>query len=142
MPYWRLLYHLVWATVDRQPSILGEREAWLHQILRGKAVELGMVMHAVGNVEDHVHLVVSIPPKLAVSECVRQFKGASSHALHRRGPATLFRWQEGYGALTIGDEIFPKVVAYVLAQKQHHRSNTTRAVYEQCNPPKPASPSP
>jgi hypothetical protein len=34
--------------------------------------------------------------------------------------AAPFRWQEGYGALTLCDEILPTVIAYVRNQKQHH----------------------
>ncbi|HVO28205.1 MAG TPA: IS200/IS605 family transposase [Candidatus Margulisiibacteriota bacterium] len=89
--YWRLLYHLVWATYEREPLLISEREALLYRILGGKAAEIGVFVHATGNARDHVHLVVGIPPKLAVSECLRQLKGASSHALnHQNGP---FRWQ-------------------------------------------------
>ncbi|MBI3781984.1 MAG: IS200/IS605 family transposase [Deltaproteobacteria bacterium] len=135
MPYWRLLYHLVWTTFDRQPSLRGQCEELLHQILRGKASELGVVVYALGNAEDHVHLVVSIPPKLAVSECVRHLKGASSHALNHAGSLAVFRWQEGYGVLSLTDQVLRTAIDYVLGQKQHHRSNTTRATYEQSSDP-------
>jgi len=75
-----------------------------------------------------VHLVVGIPPTLTVSECVRQLKGGSSHALNRRTPP--FRWQEGYGAITLCEEIMATVVAYVLNQKRHHREGSVRACFE------------
>jgi putative transposase len=73
-------------------------------------------------------LVVGIPPKLAVSECLGQLKGASSHAVKRR--AAPFRWQEGYGALTLCDEILPTVIAYVRNQKQHHAGATLNIRFE------------
>ena len=119
MPYTRLLYHLVWATYEREPWLNTQRSAWLSRILGGKAAELGVFVHTIGNVSDHVHLVVGIPPTLAVSECVGQLKGASSHALNHHAPP--FRWQEGYGAVTLCDEILGTVIAYVRNQKRHHR---------------------
>ena len=128
MPYWRLLYHLVWATYQRQPLLTPDREPLVYRILGGKASELGVFIHALGNTTDHVHLVVGIPPKLAVSECLGQLKGASSHAVNRT--AAPFRWQEGYGALTLSDEILPTVMAYVRTQKQHHLDGTLDLRFE------------
>ncbi len=84
-----------------------------------------------GNTEDHLHIVVSVPPKLAVAECLRQFKGASSYAVnHTISRLPKFEWQDGYGALTIGGDGLPGVVAYVRSQREHHRDHTTVAVYE------------
>ncbi len=128
MAYWRLLYHLVWATYEREPLITPERESFLCRILGGKASELGVFVHAIGNTCDHVHLVVGIPPKLAVSECLRQLKGASSHALNRHDAP--FRWQEGYGALTLCDEILPTVIAYVRNQKRQHHDGSVDVCFE------------
>ncbi|HVM96403.1 MAG TPA: transposase, partial [Candidatus Acidoferrales bacterium] len=110
------------------PLLTRDREPLLRQILGGKASEIGAFIHAVGNTTDHVHLVVGIPPKVAVSECVRQLKGSSSHALN--DPIAPFRWQEGYGALTVSDEILATVVAYVHDQKQHHAEGSLNAHFE------------
>lgn len=128
MPYSRLLYHLVWATYQRQPLLTTDREAVVYRILGGKASELDVFVHAIGNTTDHLHLVVGIPPKLAVSECIGQLKGASSHAVNCH--AAPFRWQEGYGALTLCDEILPTVIAYVRNQKQHHDHGTLDMRFE------------
>jgi putative transposase len=132
MPYWRLLYHLVWATYERHPLLTAERETLLYRTIGGKAAELGVFVHAVGNASDHVHLVVGIPPKLAVSECVRQLKGASSHTLNHH--AAPFRWQEGYGALTVCDEILAIVISYVRHQQRHHREGSLDPRFERRTP--------
>jgi len=130
MAYWRLHYHLVWATFQRLPLIDESRERWIYGTLLGKAKELGVIVHAIGNVQDHIHLAVSIPPKIAVAECIKHFKGASSRYVNLQAMDSTFKWQEGYGALTFGDRAMSDVVAYVLNQKEHHRQNTTRAVFE------------
>ncbi|HSN75172.1 MAG TPA: IS200/IS605 family transposase, partial [Anaerolineae bacterium] len=77
MPYYELYYHLVWATKDREPLIVPDLEADLHQYLRGKAISLGVIVHAVGGIEEHVHIAASIPPRLAVATVIGQLKGAS-----------------------------------------------------------------
>jgi len=55
MAYWRLHYHLVWATYKREPMIDQERERVIYGTLYRKAEELGLIIHAAGSVEDHMH---------------------------------------------------------------------------------------
>lgn len=75
MPYWRLYYHLVWATKERMPLITSGIEGELHGHLRGKAHALGAIVHEVESVDDHIHMVVSILPKVSISDFVGQLKG-------------------------------------------------------------------
>ncbi len=132
MPYWRLHYHITWSTLDRQPLLTPEREKIFYGVLYHKAKELGLKVHAAGNVEDHVHLVLSIPPRLSLADCIRHIKGASAHAINRTiAGEEKFQWQEGYGALTIGERSLPGVMRYVAHQKEHHQTQKTIIAYEQ-----------
>jgi putative transposase len=131
MTYWRLHYHLIWSTRDREPSLTPEREKMFNGVLYKKAEELGMKIHAAGNVEDHVHVVASIPPKLAIAECIRQLKGASAFAInHMDGSDGQFKWQAGYGALTIGERSLEIVKEYAARQKEHHQNGTLNEYFE------------
>ena len=131
MTYWRLHYHLIWATHDREPSLTPEREKMFYGVLYKKGEELGLIIHAAGNVEDHVHVVVSIPPKLAVADCVRHLKGASAYAInHMDGSDGKFKWQSGYGALSVGERSLETVMEYAAKQKEHHKNGTTNEYYE------------
>jgi len=131
MTYWSLHYHIIWATFERQPALVGGREKILYGVIYQKAKELDLKIHAVGNVDDHVHIVVSIPPKIAVADCVRHLKGASAHAInHMDGSDGQFKWQEGYGALTVGERSLETVMAYAANQRQHHKDRTMIEVYE------------
>ena len=103
MPYWKLYYHLVWATFERLPLLNLERERIIRATLYAKAKELGLVLHSVGNVVDHIHVVTSVPPALSVAACVKQLKGASSRAVNVQAKTgEVFRWQEGYEHLALG----------------------------------------
>lgn len=75
MAYWRLHYHLIWSTLDRQPILTTQVEKVLYGVIYRKAEELGLIIHAAGNADDHVHVVASIPPRLSVADCVRHLKG-------------------------------------------------------------------
>ena len=134
MAYWRLHYHLIWAAHKREPIITESREKIIYGTLYSKAKEIGVVIHAIGNMSDHIHVVASIPPKLSVADCIKHFKGATLHAINHTLPsASPFKWQAGYGALTLSSRSLATVVAYANNQKQHHRDNTLIALCERAS---------
>jgi putative transposase len=134
MTYWRLHYHLIWATFERQPSLTPEREKMLYGVVFQKGKDLDLKIHAAGNSSDHVHIVISIPPKLAVADCIKHLKGASAFAInHMEGSDGEFKWQEGYGALTLGKRSLDSVMAYAARQKEHHKEKTEITFYERIN---------
>ncbi len=123
MPYWRLFYHLVWATRDRLPLIVAELRPELDQLLIAAARKNGILVHAVGGIEDHVHMVVSIPPALSVANAIGRLKGSSSRALNHH-PGDGFGWQTEYGVVSFAERHLPNVVAYVTDQPRHHANGT------------------
>lgn len=126
MSFWRLYYHLVWATKNREPIITAAIEAELFPYLRRKAAELDVRVYAVNGWTDHTHIVAAIPPKIAVAEAVKTLKGGSSHYLNQIVRLDFhFAWQRGYGALSVGERQLDIAIAYVAQQKEHHASQTT-----------------
>ncbi len=79
MPFWKLYYHLVWTTKDRQPIIDPKLESQLYPYLVDKAQSLGCHVDAINGMEDHIHVALSIPPKRSIAEAVQRLKDASSH---------------------------------------------------------------
>ncbi|MDO8690805.1 MAG: IS200/IS605 family transposase [Dehalococcoidia bacterium] len=131
MPYWRLFYHIVWGTRDRLPVIEDNLLAALHEQIAGNASRLGAIVHAAGGVEDHIHLAVSVPPGIALSEFVRQLKGSSSHYVnHELAPPVAFAWQADYGVVSLDSKQLDRVVLYVKEQRKHHAQQTTIPVLE------------
>jgi putative transposase len=93
----------------------------LYGYLWGKADALDCITHAINGMEDHVHIVVSIPPKFAVATIIGKLKGSSSHHInHAILTDRTFAWQAEYGIVTFSERYLPVVVAYVQNQKQHH----------------------
>jgi putative transposase len=131
MAFWRLYYHLVWATRDRAHLIRPEIEDHLYAYMVYKAGELGVYVYAINGWYDHSHLVVSVPPRLALAEVVKRLKGASSHHMnHALKLDEPFAWQRGYGALSLGERQRAQAEAYVLEQKSHHGQQTANAWLE------------
>jgi len=133
MSFWRLYYHLVWSTKNREPMISSEIEPRLYAYIIRKATELGSFVYAINGWSDHIHLVVAIPPKLALADFVKNIKGASSHDLNQEaGLDYEFTWQRGYGALSLGEKQKPAAVQYVKDQKRHHEERTDNHWLERC----------
>ncbi len=132
MAYWRHYYHLVWATDKRLSLITPKVEDELYGYVIGKAAALHCVTHAIGGIENHLHVVASIAPKISVADFVGQLKGSSSHHLNYYLPELQhgFEWQRGYGSFTLGKKQLDTAVEYVLNQKEHHRNGTTIAALE------------
>lgn len=121
MSYWRLFYHFVWTTKHREPLIGQDFQSALFDAIGAKVIELGGIAHAVGGVPDHVHLVASVPPTVAVATFVGQVKGNSSHFVnHEIRPSHAFAWQDGYGVVSSGERHLGWVVRYAHSQAERH----------------------
>lgn len=70
---------------------------------------------------DHIHILVSLPPELAVSEFVRGLKYATNKWLKENPAFPAFSgWGEGYAAFSYSKDQIPIVKQYIINQKEHH----------------------
>ena len=80
---------------------------------------------AVGGIEDHVHLLVTIPSTLAIAKAVQLLKGNASKWLNETFPQMGWcGWQEGYGAFSLGVSGVEDTVAYIQRQAKNHQTRT------------------
>lgn len=133
MPYWQLFYHLVWATKNREPLITAARETLLYGDICSRANRLGCIPYAVGGTEDHIHVILSIPPSLSISDVVKQLKGGSSRMLNQQVPISpdRFKWQTEYSVFSLGRKQLDNAIRYVQHQKEHHAVGSVNKVLEQ-----------
>ena len=124
MPYWRLFYHVVWATKNRLDLIDPAWEKDLYGYLWGKATAWECVPHAIGGMSDHIHVAISIPPKVAVATLIGKLKGSSSHHINERYANGSFLWQAEYGVSNFSEKALASVVEYINNQKKHHLGNS------------------
>ncbi len=79
----------------------------------------------VGGVEDHVHILLSLPATLKISTAVQLLKGNSSKWVHETfSDVQSFEWQVGYGAFSIGVSGIDDTTAYIKHQAEHHNRLT------------------
>ena len=119
--------HVVFSTKQRQPTIREEIQPRLWAYMAGICQSHGMIPVEIGGIENHVHLLLHLPPALALAKAVLLIKSNSSrwmHGMHRG-----FAWQDGYGAFNVSASNVESVARYVRNQKQHHRRMTFEDEY-------------
>lgn len=131
MPYWQLFYHIIWSTKNRLPLLTPDIEPIIYGYLRSKAIALEARVFTLNGTPDHVHLVVSIPPKIPLAKFIGQVKAVASTRFNKSGIRSQpFFWQEEYGVFSFDGKRLPNYIAYVEGQKEHHRHNTTISALE------------
>jgi REP element-mobilizing transposase RayT len=119
--YTALYAHLVFATKNRERSLRGDVRSRLHTYLAGIARNLGSTPIAVGGVDDHVHLLIRYPSRIAISDLVMKLKSNSSRWIHDTFPKMRrFEWQDGYAALSVSQSRVAEVRRYIERQEDHH----------------------
>ncbi len=127
----KLYYHVVWRTKKNQPLITPEIEKVLYPFLVNKSKRFDCIIHAIGGVENHIHLAISIQPSESTSDIIGKLKGSSAYFLNKELQITEhFSWQNGFGILTFAERDLPKIIHYINNQKEHHRLNTLNQIME------------
>ena len=116
-----LHYHVVFSTTGRRNLIPQDHLDRLHGYIVGIVKNIQGRARIVGGTENHVHLLLSLPPDLPVSKAVNVVKSNASKWAHETFPTMAdFAWQEGYGAFTVSRSGVDAVAEYVRNQKAHH----------------------
>ena len=125
--YSEINLHLVWHVKSNLPIITPEIEPRLYRYIRSYALQSkGLIFHEIGGTETHVHVAITMPPTLLISDWIGRVKGASSHYVnHELVNRKLLEWQTGYGVVSFGTKDLEWVVNYIRNQKEHHRKQTT-----------------
>jgi REP element-mobilizing transposase RayT len=93
--------------------------------LGGIARENKMTAIEIGGVEDHVHMLLSLPPTMPIAKALQLIKGGSSKWVHDTFPEhSSFGWQVKYGAFSVSVSQLDKIIAYIKGQPEHHRKMT------------------
>ncbi|HEX3147618.1 MAG TPA: IS200/IS605 family transposase [Gemmataceae bacterium] len=119
-----LHYHIVFSTKYRKPWILDAWRDRLHEYLGGTIRGLKGVAEAIGGVEDHVHLLVSLRATHTLADVVRELKKAGTAWVHDQQLNPQFVWQEGYAAFTVSPNSRDGVRGYIANQVEHHRKES------------------
>ena len=105
---WNCKYHIVFAPKYRRQIIYGKLKGDIGRILRTLCERKGVTIHEAEACPDHIHMLVSIPPKISVSDFMGYLKGKSSLMIFDQYANMKYRygnrkfWCRGYYVDTVG----------------------------------------
>jgi len=120
---WDCKYHLVFIPKCRKKVLFGQIRSFLGPVFRELARQKDCEIEEGKTMSDHVHILIRIPPKHAVSSIVGYLKGKSAIAVARQfhGKKKNFAgeqlWARGYAISTVGFEI-ETIRAYIKNQER------------------------
>jgi putative transposase len=138
--YSEINLHLTWHTKTSLPLLTPTVEPLAHRFLKQRIINTpGVFVHEIGGTENHVHLAVTIPPTLTISDWIGELKGGSAHDVNQQigVRSKILQWQPGYGVVSFGTKDVEWVVAYIRNQREHHGRLTLQERLERITEAKP-----
>ena len=119
-----LKYHLVWITKYRKPILVGDIATRARELIREicKSQDVEIIRGHISR--DHVHIFVSVPPHVSVSQLVQWLKGKTSRKMMmeykslRRMFWGRHMWARGYFVASSGNVTDEVIIQYIEQQGQ------------------------
>jgi len=123
--------HFVWGAWDRLSLLTAKAQEIVYACIQAECVSLKSEVLALGGTEDHIHLLVRMPPNVSATELANQAKGVSSHLVNTRlSSEAFFKWQGGYAVFSVAEADLPRLRAYIANQEEHHRAGKVERALE------------
>jgi putative transposase len=118
--YTNLIFHVVFATQGRIGSLTPERRPEVFAYITALVKEKGGRVIIINGVEDHLHMLLVLPPDVSLSD-VMKFAKANSSRWFKQRFSVAFAWQKGFGAFTVSRSGVDAVANYIRDQELHHQ---------------------
>jgi len=121
--YTQTLYQIVFSTKNRELSLVKEGREKLFRYVWGVLKNNNCHLYRINGVDDHIHILTSLHPSIALSGLVKDLKVASSKFIKENQVFPNFGyWQSGYGAFTYSYDAKNKLIEYIKNQEEHHKT--------------------
>ena len=115
------LNHIIFATKHRKACLERANRQALHKYITTVCSNKKCQPYAINGTEDHVHILLSLHPSVALSDLVKSIKTSSHSVIKEKNWFPSFEgWQVGYGHFTYSINQKAELVNYVNNQEQHH----------------------
>ena len=123
----QIVFHVKSTSVTIRPEDLIQ----VFQYIGGIINNLGGYPVTVGGIENHIHILATMPKTMSMSEFVQKIKANSSKWIktidrYYEG----FVWQEGYGAFCVSPSRLKKTILYIETQAEHHKMESVPIEYK------------
>lgn len=128
--YTKLNIHIVFHVKSTGVCIKNEDLPKVFAYIGGIIRNVGGYPVTVGGIENHIHILATMPKTMSVSEFVQKIKANSSRWIKTLAKYyESFAWQEGYGAFCVSPSLLKKTIHYIETQEQHHHEESVRAEF-------------
>jgi len=130
--YTKLYVHYVFTPKGRDSLLTDSIRDKVHKYIYGVIKEKKCFPVIINGTKDHIHLLIGFNPLISISDLVRDIKRSSALFINEQSKSYLkFKWQEGYGAFTVGYRDLDRVLKYISNQQEHHLKRSFRDEYIQ-----------
>ena len=136
---WECKYHIVFAPKYRRQIIYGKIKGDIGQMLRKLCEYKGIEIIEAEACKDHIHMLVSIPPKYSVAQIMGYLKGKSSLMIFEKYANLKYKygnrhfWCRGYYVSTVGANK-KAIQEYIRNQLQEDYSDDQMSIKEYVDP--------
>jgi len=119
--YTQILYHIVFATKNREPVLHKDRRDDLYKYIWGIIKKRDGHLYRIGGIDDHVHILCSLHPSITLADLLKEIKVATAQWIKANQAFPGFtHWQGGYGAFPCSGHSKERVIEYIRNQEAHH----------------------
>jgi len=132
MSYVQIFIHAVVRTYKSENTLPeDERVKFLYRDMHGIIKNKGGYLYRINSMSDHVHLLFTMPPVIALSDFMKALKASSSKIIKSVPGFEKFKaWGEGYAALSYSLRDKDMLVKYIINQQEHHKKITFKDEYK------------
>ena len=118
----QIIYHIIFSTKDRKPVLSSDNREKFFRYVWGILKKRNCFLYRINCVEDHVHILISLHPSVALADLVKDIKIATSNWIKEGEVFPKFdHWQDGYGAFTYSIKEKDTLIEYIKGQEEHHK---------------------
>jgi putative transposase len=118
----QIYYHIVFSTKNRERVLPANKRDDLFRYAWGILKNKDCHLYRINGVEDHVHILTSLHPTIALADLVKDIKTSTSSWIKQNNFFPGFdHWQDGYGTFTVSHSDKDDVIEYIKGQEEHHK---------------------
>ncbi|HED05088.1 MAG TPA: IS200/IS605 family transposase [Ignavibacteria bacterium] len=123
--YTQILYQIIFSTKNREKVLIEKNRTELFNYIWGVIKNKKSHLYRIGGIEDHIHILTHLHPRIALADLIKDVKVSSSLMIKEKNTFPKFKgWQIGYGAFTYSIDAKEKLIKYIINQPEHHKKET------------------